>query len=357
MNQPTPNDNTLLETLTPAVQYNCHIADSRHAGDHTLCVYLLKMREFYRWEKGIPLGEEMNSRAIGDWLSEREAYWESLENSDFAPLNINGQEIDPFDADAVNTLINPHGLVYSAGLGNCARPHFFLARLQRTETHAATTIYIAGDEYARDLVAPPAMSREHRIFLRQQSLRRMIWEKVEEWRWKRQDSPMGRALQSYGFEHDAEAALDAMAEQQTETLLLHEIGEVSVGEQLGEQWHDLLLALPRSRVELMVRAVRDLLADSISTLPTLLNQAHAGSIHFYFSGHKGIRQLLAPALEQAYRHWNDTGDLTALHEAAETGRRHWTETAEGILARFNEQRNDPADAIEAFIEKRILTAG
>ena len=34
--------------LIQTVQRNCHIADARHAGDYTLCVYLLKMREFYR---------------------------------------------------------------------------------------------------------------------------------------------------------------------------------------------------------------------------------------------------------------------------------------------------------------------
>ena len=40
-----------LQPLLSAVQRNCHISDARHAGDYTLCIYLLKMREYFRWER------------------------------------------------------------------------------------------------------------------------------------------------------------------------------------------------------------------------------------------------------------------------------------------------------------------
>ena len=40
-----------IKQLSDTVQLNCHISDARHAGNYTLCIYLLKMREFYRWEK------------------------------------------------------------------------------------------------------------------------------------------------------------------------------------------------------------------------------------------------------------------------------------------------------------------
>ncbi|HSP01523.1 MAG TPA: hypothetical protein VLN90_08695, partial [Thioalkalivibrio sp.] len=41
--------NAQLSDLRQSVQRNCDIADARHAGNDTLCTYLLKMREFYRW--------------------------------------------------------------------------------------------------------------------------------------------------------------------------------------------------------------------------------------------------------------------------------------------------------------------
>lgn len=40
-----------LQALSTAVQHNCDIADAQHARNFTLCTYLLKMRELYRWEK------------------------------------------------------------------------------------------------------------------------------------------------------------------------------------------------------------------------------------------------------------------------------------------------------------------
>ena len=34
-----------LGQLVNTVQKNCHISDARHAGDFTLCIFLLKMME------------------------------------------------------------------------------------------------------------------------------------------------------------------------------------------------------------------------------------------------------------------------------------------------------------------------
>jgi hypothetical protein len=42
-----------LGQVVATVQKNCHISDAQYAGDYTLCIFLLKMREFYRWENQI----------------------------------------------------------------------------------------------------------------------------------------------------------------------------------------------------------------------------------------------------------------------------------------------------------------
>ena len=41
-----------VQALSAVVQRNCDISDARHARDFTMCVYLLRMREYYRWAKG-----------------------------------------------------------------------------------------------------------------------------------------------------------------------------------------------------------------------------------------------------------------------------------------------------------------
>ena len=56
-----------IQPIIDTVQHNCHIADARHAGDYTLCVYLLKMREMYRWEQGIDFTTMLTTDDVGDW--------------------------------------------------------------------------------------------------------------------------------------------------------------------------------------------------------------------------------------------------------------------------------------------------
>lgn len=111
-----------LQTVQSAIQHNCHIADARFASDYTLCVYLLKMREYYRWEKSLPYGANIASEHVGEWLTEREDFWGTLEDEDFQPVVINGQEFDAFDADAINDALRADQLVYSAGYGNKSKP-------------------------------------------------------------------------------------------------------------------------------------------------------------------------------------------------------------------------------------------
>jgi len=87
---------SFVRQLSSAVQRNCHIADARHAGDLGMCTYLMRMREYYRWEKGLALGERLENDAVGDWLSERESLWAELSDRDYAPLAVDGDGFGPF---------------------------------------------------------------------------------------------------------------------------------------------------------------------------------------------------------------------------------------------------------------------
>ena len=118
-----------------------------------MCVYLLKMREYFRWENGYAYGTTLPQRELGDWLTAREELWGGLEDQSFSPIEIDGQRYDPFDSNAINEALETHHLLYSAGYGNKAKPHFFLARLENKIEHQAYRIYISSKEYARDLLA------------------------------------------------------------------------------------------------------------------------------------------------------------------------------------------------------------
>jgi Family of unknown function (DUF6866) C-terminal domain/Family of unknown function (DUF6866) N-terminal domain len=345
-----------LGQLVNAVQKNCHISDARHAGDFTLCIFLLKMREFYRWEHDIPFAHDLPKSEVGAWLQEREHMWSDLEESAFEPLPFEDRALDPFDADTINRELVPRGYVYSGGYGRFSKPHFFLGTLLKKEERAGHTIYISSCEYARDLEAPPAMLQGDTIYIRQESVRRFLWEKIEEWRWNRKNEAMERALSCYSFEIDANSALERMTQNETEAMILHELGEGLAGDELGQDWHRMLTAFSRSKAEIMVRAVRDILADCLSTLPGLLAADNAASLHFYFANFSGMRKHLFPEAVEAYRRWAVEHDPRTLRDLAETGCRRWLDTAHAMLKIFIKQGRQAGPAIENLLEPPPGTA-
>jgi len=339
-----------LGRLVNAVQQNCHISDARHAGDFTLCIFLLKMREFYRWEHDIPLAQDLPKNEVGAWLQEREEMWEHLESSNFEPLQLEHGAFDPFDAEAINRELIPQGYIYSGGYGRFHKPHFFLGHLIKKENRAGHDIYISSCEYARDLEAPPAVLQGKTIFIRQESAQRFLWEKIEERRWAQKNDAMDRALACYAFDKDTVTALECMTHNETETMILHELGEALAGEQLGEDWHQMLGTLSRSKAEIMVRAVRDILADCLSTLPGLLAAENHAAIHFYFANYGGMRKYLFPEAVEAYRRYVDEQNLEPLHTLAENGKIRWRNTANQISQLHKEQGEAASAAIEKLLE-------
>ncbi len=335
-----------LPQVASVVQRNCDISDARYAGDYGLCTFLLKMREYYRWENELPFARSLPKDELGEWLKTREEVWDRLQTDAFAPLPLGCGGLDPFDADGANIELLPYGCVYSAGYGRFQKPMFFLGRLLRVEERAGFTILISSCEYARELAAPPAMLQGRTIFVRLESVRRYLWEKIEEWQWRKQDNAMARALASYDFIADTEAALQRMADNEMEAMILHEVGEAMAGELVGEAWRDMALSLARTRNEPTVRAVRDLLADCLSTLPSLLECANLPALHFHFATFDAPRRQLFPQALDAYEHFLRYGDLDRLWQVVREGKERWLATARALLAL------DPAareSAIEALL--------
>jgi len=321
-----------LPQLASVVQRNCDISDARHAGDYGMCTFLLKMREYFRWENELPFARSLPKDELGDWLKAREQAWDGIEDAPFAPLPLARGELDPFDAEAANRELLPQGCIYSAGYGRWHKPVFFLGRLLRVELRAGFTILISSCEYARELAAPPAMLQGRTIFVRQESVRRTLWEKLEEWQWRKQGQAAARALESYDFIADPESALQRMADNEMETMILHEVGEAQAGELLGEAWGEMALQLSRTRGEPVARAVRDLLADCLSTLPVLLERANLPALHFYFATFDAPRRELFPQARDAYEHFLRCGEPDRLRHAVRDGQERWLACARDLLA-------------------------
>lgn len=320
-----------LLSLKDTVQHNCHIADANAAGDYTLCIYLLKMREFYRWENGYNYGDNIPREDVGNWLREREQLWESLQDQTYAPLPVHDNKYDPFEAKLINQALAPHHLVYGGGLGRNNQAHFFLGVLARHESLHDYDIFVVADEYARDLTAPPALSQGKIIYLRREALHRLLWEKYEQWLWNRPENAMSRALQFYPFETDLDRALEEMTNNELNAAILHEIGEVKAHVTLGSAWEELLVKLPHSKLELMLRSVRDHYADTLSTLPTLLETMNEPSLHFYIANLTNMRKDLFPGLIKSYEAWHHEHDIAPLKKTVARGAQHWANLCEQIL--------------------------
>lgn len=321
-----------FDRLVAAVQRNCHISDARHARGMTLCAYLLEMREFYRWEAGIAPGAPLDRAAVGAWLNAREALWETLEAEEFAAVPIGDREFAPFEVAGINRALEPHRLVYGAGVGRFGKPHFFLGELVRHEESDGLVVLVSGREHARDLGALPAALQGDTAFVRREAMRQWLWEKAEAWTMKKTPGPLAMALMAHGFDREPHAALERMLEAEVETAILHERGEHAAGRLLGPAWEERLACGCQRRAEILMRAVRDHLADSLVTLPVLIERQAWPSLMFWIANLDGMRRSLWPEMAAADLTKIGAGDTASLAAAARRAADHWQAVAQRLLA-------------------------
>jgi len=339
---------TRFDRLVEAVQANCHITDARHARNMTMCTYLLEMRELYRWELGAAPTATLPRADVGPWIARREASWAAFEEAEFRGLPLDDGIVDPFDVATVNRSLVPCNLVYGAGIGRFGKPQFFLGSLAREEWRDGVRILIAQREYARDLAPAPAALRQDTIYVRIQSLRQALWERAEAWDRRRAHGALQRALDAHGFHSDPVRALESLVEAETETLILHELGEHAAGVSLSPAWERMLDGFVERRAELVARAVRDHLADCTVTLPALVARGATVSIHLWVAGLDGLRAELFPRARSAYDCWRRGDGGRALVAAAADGAMHWQSVCDTALALAGRGGSDAERAIAAL---------
>lgn len=345
-------DDIMLNNIIAATQANCHISDARYAGNYTMCIFLLKMREYFRWEQKIPFSEPLPREQLGEWLNAREALWDEVEENDYQCIPVD-EPVNAFDADTINRRLIPEGYIYSGGMGIFSKPHFFVGQLLRTENIEDNTLYVAGEEFVRDLVAPPAMSQGSNIYIRRESVRRFMWERIEQWEWNgKKERAMSRAVDCYGGSDNMETLLDTMTENEINTMILHEIGESQTGRDLGRQgqqyWQQMVQTSSASRTEFLLRAARDIVADCTVTLPALLDSENDAALHFYFANYSGMRKHLFPEMLDAYHHWIDRESQAQLVELVKRGGEHWHDRLRQIVNAW--QSRQDMDHIASILE-------
>jgi hypothetical protein len=346
----------LLEKLVPQVKHNSLVSDAQFWGYYTICGLLLRLREQYRFEKCMGPTEPIDQFDIGQWIGQREARWAELAETEFVPIELDGSSYDAFEAEAINEVIAPHGLLYGAGYGIYMKPIFFLADLDDNELIDGLEVFYAGREYVRDLSVHPAMLQERTVVARFESALAIMQEKFEELRATRGHKAIEAAFHIYGIgtAPDAEV-LERMAHEELRTFVRHEVGEYLITQQSGGLWMDVLACSPQRRSCHFVRGLKDVLADTVTggMLTYVIETRRAGSLALYTAMRAGYRKLLTPEIDEVFGEFLRTGDWKSVEEVRALVFNIASETAARLLDIYSERR-DPADlesAVEAEIER------
>jgi hypothetical protein len=342
-----------IHTLTKSVQFNCDLSDREFAADYSICIYLIRMREYYRWVHGIPLNESLEQSALISWVSETEARWEEIEGCDYKEVEFEGRCYPPFEIERINKRLVPHGYTYQAGYGRFGKPVFLLAKLQSLEEYEQYKLIITGHELARELTAPPASLQKGQILIRSQAVSRLIWDLLEEWQWHRPDNAMAEVVKFYDFERQPLEALEKANADQQEVLILHELGELVAEGLVNPLWNEMLEEDNKHR-HLFARAVRDNLADCVSTLPGLLAEDNIPAIHFYFASLTPTRKSMFPVLAKAYRVWRNNGSAQGLKQAIKQGQDHWLDIANRLTDEFSDGTQKHDVTVQTYIDQYAL---
>jgi hypothetical protein len=122
-----------------------------------------------------------------------------------------------------------------------------------------------------------------------------------------------------------------MAGNEAESMILHELGEARAGELLGTAWQEMIASVMRTRAEAHARAVRDLLADCLSTLPALIARENLPALHFHFATFDAPRRELFPQAADAYGDFVRSGSLAPLARVAREGAERFLAEARALL--------------------------
>ena len=351
-----------VNKLSAQVKHNCNISDARYWDSYSICGLLFRLRDLYRTEKNIQPWMRIPKNEIGEWISEREDLWNKISKKDFESITINGESLDPFDVEKINALIEQEKLLYGAGFGVNMKPSFFLADLLSKKTIDGFMVYTAGQEYVRDLSTYPALLQDSTIITRVDSTKLLLWQQFEELRGKRSKCALTYAFSKYGLAPDdapserIDREISRIARSEAYTYIYHELGEAREGQRIGNEWIELLGEMPRSKTEIFVRSVKDILSDTSDQglLKHIIMHQKEGSLGFYLVFMSGFRKTLFPEMLEAFKIFMEAGNWKCIESARQAGYERGLEISEELLSLYRMHKKDK-DYFLKLIDQRFLS--
>jgi hypothetical protein len=350
--------------ITRQVQHNCDVSDARHAGTYSICGLALRLRDLYKWDQGLPPWKEHEAGQVLEWIGRREALWESLSEAEFQPLTVDGREFEVFDSQAINTVLVPQGLFYGAGYAHSLKPTFFLAEVDGHDTLHGRTVWRLGRELARDLLTLSAFSQDDQVVLRTEAARMYLWDEIAYITGSRRPA-LAFALAACCNLPDAGANgirrhLDTILGVCQATYIRHELGELEDAVFDRATWRQMLSDFPHTPVELLIRALKDLLADTgpLGPLAYFCSRRDKAGLGFYMAFSDGLAPLLFGELKTGFARFMQNGDWKEIDRAARQVRRKAVAYARQVMAIYAAGcREQDLAAAKMAIEETLCQRG
>jgi hypothetical protein len=353
-------DASLLKTI----QHNCDISDARDNGIYSICTLVLKLRNLYKWEHGLEPWDEPDTPVLLDWIAAKEEYWETINSEGFSPIALNGKSIDPFQLPAINKYLSADNHAYGAGYGRSMKAVFFMAEILEDRLIEGCPTLILGKEKARELSSPFAMLQDGVIYIRKDPMRFFFWDHIQEISGTCRIA-MQQALAAYGLMKDGctlnreklIGIFDEIIEEELEIFIYHEVGESQENLLDSKVIKKIISAFPASALELLARAVKDVLADTHpkGLLSHIAAQEKRSSLGFFISFLDGMRKHLCPELNEASKIFWENGDWSLMEKARIECRAKNGEIAAKLqeISQRLDQEESP-EVIKSWAEKKLL---
>ncbi|MEW6328160.1 MAG: Sfum_1244 family protein [Thermodesulfobacteriota bacterium] len=348
-----------LDSIIAQVQENCDISDSRYAGIYSICGLALRLRDLYKWDTGLEPWVERESSEILEWIGGKEQKWNELAEKDLGEITILGRRYDPFDTKSINALLGCYGLFYGAGYAHSMKPTFFLAPIENKKEIDGHSIYILGHELARDLFTTPALSQEDCVLVRQKSAMAFLWDKIQYIKASGRHA-LNFALEVHGLGDKylkLHPYMEAITTAETGTFIYHELGEIRDTIFDRNLWREIIAAFPHTPTELLVRTIKDLLADTneYGTLSYIIREQKTASLAFYVAFLEALPKRLFPEITDTFCKFTERRSWDVIEQAVLAGYNTAQKYAGVIIDiyQLGKEKHD-GEWMQAEISKRLL---
>ena len=356
-----------IVNLQKQVQLNCHISDANFSGTFSLCMLLLRLRNLYKWEMHMPPWEEPAQSDLLQWVEEREKLWMDLEGKTPSSIYVNGHKHDCMEALEINSMLSGTDLFYGAGLVTGMKPSFFLARPVEEWEQDGLKVCIVDHELSRDIFSAPLMRQGDRIIARRQSMATLLWDEVLELRGSTCKA-LAFAFAQYGldlhrlrkFPVNQIPKFYEVVDSELKTWVHHETGEANVDAFPEDTWQRMVSEQANTLVEVFVRAVRDLLADThpLGVLGHIVREKKSSSLGFYIAFMRPLTKALYPEIIPAVNDFMNSPDWTGIEKVRLSGYNRGHELALRLVDIYqSETGHDPEAVREKVVNKLIRPLG